>query len=217
MWPGCHHVLPSPPACSPSVWKFSIRPVLWQSCFLQRMSVVRNYWREQQLKAPGLCSGGSSLAEVVFLGMGVGKWPVALASVCGTRLALKAAGGPPWSWLCFPGNGRETVLLYPATPKTCSQDSPPQTLVGLSVPLCVSLGCSSVHFLEFLSPRDSTLPRRVQLSLQQLLGWGSSCCMEPFSGLLGDTCAPHLGQLSSWDENWVQFPENNFSYFNMRW
>lgn len=82
-----------PPALLPSVWKLSVRPVLWQPCFLQRMSVVRNYWRELQLKTPKLCSGGSSLAEVVSLGSGVGEWPVALPSVCRTRLVLKPAGG----------------------------------------------------------------------------------------------------------------------------
>lgn len=77
----------------PSVWKFSIRPVLWQSCFLQRMSVVRNYWHELRVKTLKLCSGGSSLAEVLSLGTGIGERPVALTWVCRTRLVVKLAGG----------------------------------------------------------------------------------------------------------------------------
>lgn len=83
-WLVCCHVLPPlcfvsrhvphpHPSCLPWVCKFSIKPVLWQPCFLQRMCAVRNHWCQPQLKIPELCSGGSSLAEVVSLGMGVGK------------------------------------------------------------------------------------------------------------------------------------------------
>lgn len=56
------------------------------------MCTVRNHWCEPQLKTPELCSGGSSLAEVVSLGMGVGKWAGALTPVCGMRLVLEPAG-----------------------------------------------------------------------------------------------------------------------------
>lgn len=82
-WLVCCHILPplcvpscsSPPhSCLPWLCRFCIRPVLWQSCFLQRMCTVRNHWCEPQLKTPELCSGGCSLAKVVSLGMGVGKW-----------------------------------------------------------------------------------------------------------------------------------------------
>lgn len=137
-----------------------------------------------------------------FLELGVHKRMVVLTLLCRPGLMLKPARPGHHS----PSTGsNEGDLPAPTHPKTYIQDSPVKCWS-----LCKSHSCLSVRFLEVLS---------LELPLNQAgaVGWKSSYCIEQFSGLLRDRCAPHLGSLSSWDENWVEFPENNFSYFNMKW
>lgn len=217
MQPLCCHTPPAPPpAChrfeSSASGLFYDSLLFFKGCLWWEITDVNRNW-----KPPSFALGAAASLEVVSLGTGLGERLVALTPVCRTRLAWKPAGGraslATLALVVLTGERNS-----PATPKTHSQDSSPQMLVGLSVLLRASLSCLSVCFVEVLSSRASTSTRQVQLSLQQLLGWGSSRCMEVFSGLLRGTCVLlTLGSSAVEMKTWVQFPENNFSYFNMKW
>lgn len=176
-WLVCCHILPplcvpscsSPPhSCLPWLCRFSIRPVLWQSCFLQRMCVVRNHWCKPQLKTPELCSGGSSLAEVVSLGMGVGKW----AGSFDTSLLDEAAVRTCW-WHQGPGHASQGMR---GKVSCCIQTHPQKSTVRIP-----HLGCwlaclrfwvqmlavchlFVITFLGTFVSTASTLTKQVQLS-----------------------------------------------------
>lgn len=101
-----HHVPPSTPEMLAMSLQVQHQPVLWQSCFLQRMCVVRNHWCEPQLKIPKLCSGGI-FAKVASLGMGWANGLGALTPVCGmelepasdrSSLTIKAQAMLPREW-----------------------------------------------------------------------------------------------------------------------
>lgn len=206
---------PPPPSCWPWVCKFSVRPVLWQSCFLQRMCMVRNHWCEPQLKIPKLCSGGSSLAEMASLGMGWANGLGALTSVCRmvlepasdrSSLTTKTQAMLPREWV--------GILLNQTHQKSVARIPPPRCWLVWLHSCMWALGVCHYIFWKFclhsfhLNQAGAAQP----LAAVGIRGWHGGV-----SGLPRDTGTPHLGQFSSWDENWVQFPENNFSYFNMKW
>lgn len=151
------------------------------------MCVARNHWCEPQLKIPELCSGGSGLAEVVSLGMGVGKW----------------AG----SWKlshCIQTHPQKPVVRIPRT--RCWLVCPHFCMWVLAV-------CHYI-FWKFCLHGFHLKPSRCGSASGSC--WDEGIAWRCFRTSQRHTHTPHLGQFSSWDENWVQFPENNFSYFNMK-